>query len=321
MTTLDPAVIGTHIEKKFPGHGVFKGKVISADNGFYQVQYSDGDEEELSPVELAKLLPKTAAKAANPATAEDAGITPDGETKTEAGPRVRKRMNYSELSDEENGASDDGDEAEAYKPEKQKRRLDESPRQTSSAAAKKPRAKGKSRSKGPKLCNVLDSLDKKQLIGLIVGLTEDDGDLEQKVREAMPEPDVDVSGLTVLRNKIFRAFPYSRYGSSRDNYAYNRVSPHIQTFKKEFNSKLTALQKSAAHEPTLKFIEAAVGLVDGLPSFDNSEKNKYITQLQTKMYKIGMATIKKASKNGDVSDVSHFQEVVDGLAPQQERQD
>jgi hypothetical protein len=59
MTTLDLAVIGTHIEKKFPGHGVFKGKVISADNGFYQVQYSDGDEEELSPVELAKLLPKS----------------------------------------------------------------------------------------------------------------------------------------------------------------------------------------------------------------------------------------------------------------------
>ena len=59
MTTLGPSVIGTHIEKKFPGHGVFKGKVISADNGFYQVQYSDGDEEELSPVELAKLLPKS----------------------------------------------------------------------------------------------------------------------------------------------------------------------------------------------------------------------------------------------------------------------
>lgn len=51
-------LIGTHISKEFPGHGQFDGVVINVDDGLYQVEYSDGDKEDLTYDEVMALTPK-----------------------------------------------------------------------------------------------------------------------------------------------------------------------------------------------------------------------------------------------------------------------
>jgi len=337
-------LVGASIEKTFPGYGTFSGTVLSAGRGFYQVRYSDGDQEELTMRELKKLiqLPKTAKKT-HQRSSDGNTCTPVDETRVSK-TRVSKTINYAELSDDSGGDSDCEKDAE-HKPIRRRKRkqvnsLDKTqsecdedfkpadegqsecddddnfkPKQQTKKTkltTKSAQSKG-SKSKGPKLRLVLGSLDKSQLVDLIERLTNSDAGLEERIREAMPEPDLNLEKLTTLKNKIFRAFPYSRWGSSRDNYAYNRVSPHIQTFKKEFNAKLASLQKSGAHEPTLKFIKEAVPLVNSLPHFDNEDKNKYIGQMKTKMHKVGTVMIKKAIKAGD--DITQFQQTVDGLAP------
>ena len=50
--------IGTTFTKFFPGYGNFLGIVMSQDksSGWYLVQYSDGDSEQLEPVELHELV-------------------------------------------------------------------------------------------------------------------------------------------------------------------------------------------------------------------------------------------------------------------------
>lgn len=348
-SSVDAAMIGAEFSKSFPGHGRFKGVVVSADNGMYQVQYpKDGDEEELTAAELAKLIPKTAKKAIRPVEDEEARITPVGGSKRGGRGGVRvKKINYSELSDEgseyeddkDAKDEDDEDEEEEYQPSSNKRKGaqqsdtdDDDEDDNDDAylpAAKRPRvqqstgkARAKPRGRGPKLRSVLESLDKKQLVDLVVALANDDdaGDgsssIDARVRELMPEPDVGVDALVVLKNKIYRAFPYSRYGSSRDNYSYNRVSPAITAFKKEFNAKLTSLNKGGSPIPTLRFIVAAAGVVDGLPCFDREEKNKYKAVMNTRLFKTGTAAIKKASKADAAADLSPYQEAIGKLDPE-----
>ena len=57
----------------FPGHGNFRGKVVEFDKkgGLYQVEYEDGDREELTELELKKIL-------ATAVTTPSAPKTPDG---------------------------------------------------------------------------------------------------------------------------------------------------------------------------------------------------------------------------------------------------
>ena len=47
--------IGTQFQKDFPGFGIFKGKVKAFDGMHYHVVYEDGDSEDMTEAELAKL--------------------------------------------------------------------------------------------------------------------------------------------------------------------------------------------------------------------------------------------------------------------------
>ncbi|GLT51296.1 hypothetical protein SLA2020_247160 [Shorea laevis] len=50
------ALVGRHVLKEFQGSGVFLGKIVSYDSGFYRVEYEDGDCEDLESNELRELI-------------------------------------------------------------------------------------------------------------------------------------------------------------------------------------------------------------------------------------------------------------------------
>ena len=51
-------LIGRNVRKNFPGHGMFRGEILSFDapEQLYLVKYEDGDTEELSPAEVKAIL-------------------------------------------------------------------------------------------------------------------------------------------------------------------------------------------------------------------------------------------------------------------------
>lgn len=55
----------------------------------------------------------------------------------------------------------------------------------------------------------------------------------KELRSLIPEPDLKEleERLKRLQRNIYKSFPYTRYGSSRDAFCYRRVNTHLTTFK------------------------------------------------------------------------------------------
>ena len=49
-------LIGREVRKKFQNHGYFIGKVMSFDDPYYKIIYTDGDEEEMTRASVLKYL-------------------------------------------------------------------------------------------------------------------------------------------------------------------------------------------------------------------------------------------------------------------------
>jgi len=52
MENVSPFPVGTKIRKFFNGHGWFEGKVVSVDDLYHRILYSDGDEEDMTVEEV-----------------------------------------------------------------------------------------------------------------------------------------------------------------------------------------------------------------------------------------------------------------------------
>lgn len=50
------ALVGRYVMKEFGRNGIFLGKVVNYDTGFYRVEYEDGDCEDLESAELTEIL-------------------------------------------------------------------------------------------------------------------------------------------------------------------------------------------------------------------------------------------------------------------------
>jgi len=76
-TSSSSSMVGRLVEKKFPGHGLFKGRVASEDlkAGLYTVVYEDGDEEDLNLDELVAVLAEGLGAAATTAARHDSAAT------------------------------------------------------------------------------------------------------------------------------------------------------------------------------------------------------------------------------------------------------
>lgn len=155
----------------------------------------------------------------------------------------------------------------------------EGPPKVSKPKRKKLRLGGSPRSgsQSPALSVTLNGLTKAQLIGLLETLVaERHPDLEQELRSLIPEPDLTEfeEKLKRLQRNIYKSFPYTRYGSSRDAFCYRRVNTHLTTFKKECVAQGQILLNSQLWESTLNYVLMAWDYVEGMPDWDNPAHNK-----------------------------------------------
>ena len=76
------------------------------------------------------------------------------------------------------------------------------------------------------------------------------------MRGLIPEPDLQEleEKLQYFQRNIYKSFPYTRYGSSRDAFCYRRVSPHLAIFKVIKQLFLTLLKQACFHTSTLQIL-------------------------------------------------------------------
>ena len=118
---------------------------------------------------------------------------------------------------------------------------------------------------------------KDQLVELLVNLSNEIENLENKIRDSVPKSDMSKqkAEMEKLGKAIYRAFPNSRYGSGRDRFCYNRVKTHITAFKSELGSKMKLYKEGKLFDELFDFIiEVAIPTVDDLPDFDEEIHNK-----------------------------------------------
>ncbi|KAL9965410.1 hypothetical protein ACROYT_G029209 [Oculina patagonica] len=129
----------------------------------------------------------------------------------------------------------------------------------------------------PALSVTLNGLTKAQLVDLVNTLVaERHPDLEQELRGLIPEPDLTEleEKLNYLQRNIYKSFPNTRFGSSRDAFCYRRVNTHLAAFKKECVNQGQTLLDSQLWESTVNYVLMAWSFVDGMPDWDNPSHNK-----------------------------------------------
>lgn len=132
-------------------------------------------------------------------------------------------------------------------------------------------------SSSPSISVVLNGLSKSQLLDLVNTLVmERHPDLEQEVRGLIPEPDLQEleEKLQYFQRNIYKSFPYTRYGSSRDAFCYRRVSTHLAIFKKVCINLGNTLLSSQLWDSSVSYVLMAWTYVDGMPNWENTAHNK-----------------------------------------------
>ncbi|XP_070548257.1 uncharacterized protein [Ptychodera flava] len=125
------------------------------------------------------------------------------------------------------------------------------------------------------LSTQLGGLTRQQLVDMMVSLKDSHPELEQEIRELMPAPDLTSmeQRLDSLQHNIYKAFPYTRWGSSRDAFCYRRVKVHLTAFKKECVDQGKTLMKSEFWETVIDYALMAWKFVEKLPDWDNPAHN------------------------------------------------
>lgn len=82
----------------------------------------------------------------------------------------------------------------------------------------------------PSLERVLGNLNKEQLVEIISTLVQKHPDLQSELSELIPRPTLNSAAalITQAEKALAEAFPYSKFGSERSDYAFNRVRPQLE---------------------------------------------------------------------------------------------
>ena len=132
--------------------------------------------------------------------------------------------------------------------------------------------------------DLMQTLDKEQLVSLVVSLVTRHPGIKDAVAALIPRPSLDsvTNALLAAEKRLSEAFPYSKLGPDRSDYAYNRVKPHIEelqamlTHYMDFFTLPRAFPSHLQHEyPALAFgyLHVATSVVHRLPIWQNEERN------------------------------------------------
>jgi hypothetical protein len=134
------------------------------------------------------------------------------------------------------------------------------------------------------LGDLLQGVDKEELIRIITTLTSQDPSLEEKVALLLPRPTLTLTLgiLEGLEKKLLESIPYSRLGPDRSDYSFNRIRGQMDELRGsllqylDFFTLPISYPSSLDHEypgESFSYLHATTALVHRLPIWSNEERN------------------------------------------------
>lgn len=126
------------------------------------------------------------------------------------------------------------------------------------------------------LTKALKALTPPQVIDLVCRLAERRPDIKEDLEELLPHADVaaQIKALTLAKNKVFRAFPNTRWGPPQlDNYCFNRVRTQLSAFLTMFTKQSTAIAASGKWDDFLLYASEAHPIISRVPIWKSEDNN------------------------------------------------
>ena len=158
----------------------------------------------------------------------------------------------------------------------------------------------------PALISRLNACDKHQIIAsleLLLSQQQNGRDLAKALEAVLPRPNLQniFKRHSVLINAISKAQPYSRYGSSGDNYCYKRCRPAINTAKKAIIADGASVMDSKEWDICLEYLVVQSKNINKFPTWDSESNNCAVRDLKKKL-KVWTEKVKKGLK-GNYTDI------------------
>ncbi|KAL9651288.1 hypothetical protein ABK040_001241 [Willaertia magna] len=135
--------------------------------------------------------------------------------------------------------------------------------------------------KAVNLAKKLASLEKDQIIEIITEKLQTQfpdkyDSLEADVLQICPDQNIDhvIEDIKKELSNVNKAFPYSRYGSNRDNYAFKRVKPCLTALKKTITEKSKEVKDGQNWHLMCSYLNKVMVVVEDIPDFDDEKNNK-----------------------------------------------
>ncbi len=105
--------------------------------------------------------------------------------------------------------------------------------------------------------------------------------------------------LKAFSKDITKAFPWTKYGSSRDAFCYRRVRGHLAVFKRELLEQCKAFVDQLQWKNVIDYIVIAWPYVDQLPRWDDPSHDKINEQCYKKLTSYLNTSLKKGKFRKD----------------------
>ncbi|KAI8905009.1 Cut8 six-helix bundle-domain-containing protein [Gorgonomyces haynaldii] len=159
------------------------------------------------------------------------------------------------------------------------------------------------------LGDVLQTLEKQQLIDIINALVNAEPQLQGHIATLLPRPTLKhVQQLLLnLEKQLMESFPYSKFGPDRSEYSYNRVRPHFMELRNsifqylDFFCLLSSYPPNVQHEyagDSFAYLHTCTLITHRLPIWENHQHNQEQSHpIYEKLGKYWRHTISETAKS------------------------
>lgn len=132
----------------------------------------------------------------------------------------------------------------------------------------------------------METLDRRQLLGLISALVEKHPHLQPEILAHLPPLTAETYALSIgaIEKRLQDTFPYSRSGPSRTTYAYLRVKPVLHDLRDTILEGLEEIEGLEHPAEAFDFLRAASAAAARMPQWDDpssveGEREEVISQV------------------------------------------
>eukprot|EP01084_Bolivina_argentea_P301328 519825_1 len=138
------------------------------------------------------------------------------------------------------------------------------------------------------LISRLNACDKNQIIAaleLLFGKQKNGSELAKEFEGLLPKPNLETvfKRHNVLINAISKAKPWTKYGSSGDNFCFKRCRSSINTAKKAIINDGKNVMDSKEWDTVLEYLIVSSNNIDKFPVWDDDKNNCAVRDLKKKL--------------------------------------